>query len=182
MIIGDPFRWSKAKALGHVLRLGVRVYRRFDGLAPDPCIIHHTVLDRALQSPLQRMFQQRSELFLDNQAQGDDREESNLVYLLEWFVSIGWCAHDIQKSLRWASSGLISAEHLIDMHIVVESLTHSFALVSSHVHQGIMRTVVRDDETDVTAFWQIFGVDVDVLPSIALVNPWFFQQPTPRLR
>ena len=27
----------------------------------------------------------------------------------EWFVSIGCCAHDIQKSLRWASSGLISA-------------------------------------------------------------------------
>ena len=44
--------------------------------------IHHTVFDRALQSPLKRLFQQRSELFYDNQAQGDEPKESNLDFLL----------------------------------------------------------------------------------------------------
>ena len=65
-------------------------------------------------------------------------------YFLEWFVSTGCCAHDIQKSLRWASSRLISAEGLIDMHIVVESLRKSFVLLYWHVHLFIMRTVVFD--------------------------------------
>ena len=49
--------------------------------------IHHTVFDRALQSPLKRMFQQRSELIYDKQAQCDEPKESDLDYLLEWFVS-----------------------------------------------------------------------------------------------
>ena len=62
------------------------------------------------QSPLKRMFQHRSELFYDNQGQGDEPEESNLDNLLEWFVSTGCCAHDKQKLLRWASSGLIWAD------------------------------------------------------------------------
>ena len=96
------------------------------------------------------MLQYRSELFYDSQAQGDEPKD----YLLEWFASTGGCAHDIQKTLRWASSGLISGQGLIDMHIVVESLRNSFALLYSHVHQFIMRTVVfdsHDDETDVTA-------------------------------
>ena len=41
------------------------------------------------------------------------------------------------------------------MHLVVESLRNSSALLYSHVHQFIMRTVVfdsHDDETEVTAF------------------------------
>ena len=61
--------------------------------------VHHTVFDRALQSPLKRMSQQRSELLYDSQAQGDEPKESNLGYLLEWFVGTGCGAHDIQKSL-----------------------------------------------------------------------------------
>ena len=39
-----------------------------------------------------------------------------------------------------------------------------------------MRTVVfdrHDDETDVTACWQILGVDADALPAVAFVLPWF---------
>ena len=39
-----------------------------------------------------------------------------------------------------------------------------------------MRTVVfdrHDDETDLSAFWQILGDDGDALPSVASVNPWF---------
>ena len=38
-----------------------------------------------------------------------------------------------------------------------------------------MRTVVfdsHDDETDVTAFWQILSVDADALPSVASANRW----------
>ena len=60
------------------------------------------------------------------------------------------------------------------MHTVVESLRNSFALLYSHVHQFIMRTVVfdsHDDETDVTAFWQILGVDADALLSVTFANP-----------
>ena len=79
--------------------------------------IHHTLFDSALQSPLKRMFQPRSELFYDDPEQGDEPEESNFDNPLERFVSTGCCAHDIQKSMRWASSGLISAQGLIDMHI-----------------------------------------------------------------
>ena len=56
------------------------------------------------------------------------------------------------------------------MHIVVESLRNSFALLNLHGHQFITRTV---DETDVTAFWQILGVDADALLSFAFANPWF---------
>ena len=62
------------------------------------------------------------------------------------------------------------------MHIVVEILRHSFALLYSHVHQFIMRTVVfdsHDDETDVAVFWRILSVDVDALPSAAFASPWF---------
>ena len=128
------------------------------------------------------MFQQRPELFYDSQAQGDEPKESNVDYLLEWFVSTGCCAHDIQQSLRWASSGWISAQGLVDMHVVVESLRNSFALLYAQVHQFIMRTVVfdsHDDETDVTAFWQILDVDADALPSVAFANPWFSNKPTP---
>ena len=63
------------------------------------------------------------------------------------------------------------------MHTVVESLRNSFVLLYTHVHQSIMRTVVfdsHDDETDVSAFWHILGVDADALPSAAFANPWFF--------
>ena len=59
-------------------------------------------------------------------------------------MSTGGCAHDIQKSLRWASSRLITAEGLIDMHIVVESLRKSFVLLYWHVHLFMMRIVVFD--------------------------------------
>ena len=98
----------------------------------------------------------------------------NLDYLLELFDSSG--CYDTQKSLRRASSGLISAQGFIGMHIVVESLRHSFALLYSHVHQFIMGSVVfdsHDDETDVAVFWRILSVDVDALPSVAFASPWF---------
>ena len=75
------------------------------------------------------MFQHRSDLFYDSQAHGDEPKGSNLDYFLEWFVSTGCCAHDIQKSLRWASSRLITAEGLVDMHIVVESLRKVICVV-----------------------------------------------------
>ena len=55
------------------------------------------------------------------------------------------------------------------MHVVVESLRHSFALLHSHVHQFIMGSVVfdsHDDETDVAVFWRILSVDVDALLSV----------------
>ena len=45
-----------------------------------------------------------------------------------------------------------------------------------------MRTLVfdsHDDETDVTAFWQILGVDADALLSVTFCEPMIFQQPTP---
>ena len=51
------------------------------------------------------------------------------------------------------------------MHIV-ESLGNSFALLYSHVHQFIMRTAVfdcHDDDTDVTAFWQILALKLMML-------------------
>ena len=146
--------------------------------ARSQCMSITRFFDRALQSPLKRMSQQRFELLYDSQAQGDEPTESNLGYLLEWFVGTGCCAHDIQKSLRRASLGRISAQGLIDMHVIVENLRNLFALLCLHVHQFIIRTVVLDchnEETDVTAFWQILAVDADSLPSVAFVNPRLLQ-------
>ena len=59
----------------------------FRRLGARPVFIHHTVFDRALQSPLKRMFQQRSELIYDKKAQGDEPMDSNLDYLREFFAS-----------------------------------------------------------------------------------------------
>ena len=178
MVIEDPLPLEHGKGAWPCFQ-AVCFFFFHRGLVPDLSVCRsHGFFDRALQSPLKRMSQQRSELLYDSQAQGDEPTESNLGYLLEWFVGTGCCAHDIQKSLRRASFGRISAQGLIDMHVIVEILRNLFALLCLHVHQFIVRTVVFDchnEETDVTAFWRISAVDADSLPSVAFVNPRLLQ-------
>ena len=84
----------------HVLRLGACSHHCRNSLVPDLCESITLVFDSALQSQLKRI-PQRSELFYDSQTQSDLPKETNLDCLLEWFVTTGCCAYDIQKSLRW---------------------------------------------------------------------------------
>ena len=97
----------------------------------------------------------------------------------DWGSSLVVCEHWLLRTRHTqvaevASSGLTPAQGLIDMHVVVESLRNSFALLYSQVHQ-FMRTVVFDSgETNVAA-WHIAGVDADVR---CICEP-IFQQSTP---
>ena len=92
MIIEDPIPPEDSKGACPCFEAGCAFFPSLRRLGARSVYIQSTVFDRALQSPLKRMFQQRSELSYDNLAQGDVPQESNLDCLLEWFVSTG-CAH-----------------------------------------------------------------------------------------
>ena len=149
-----------------------------DGLVPDSVYIHHTFFDRALQSPLKRMFQQRSQPFCDSQAQGDEPKESNLVFSPGVLSALAGVRTRHTEVAEMGIVRLISAQ---------ASLTCVLSSKVSEIHMRCFRTCTsfitktvvfdrHDDETDVTAFWKNLGVDADALPSVAFANPWFFQQ------
>ena len=95
MIIEDPIPPEDGKGACPCFEAGCAFIPSLRRLGARSVYIQSTVFDRALQSPLKRMFQQRSELSYDNLAQGDVPQESNLDCLLEWFDSIG-CVHDTE--------------------------------------------------------------------------------------
>ena len=103
MIIGDPSPPKHGKGAWPCFETGCIFLPSLRRIGARSVFFQNMhVFDSALQSAQKRMFQQRFELLHDDQAQGDEPKESNLDCLLEWFLSIGCCAHDIQKSLRWS--------------------------------------------------------------------------------
>jgi hypothetical protein len=132
-----------------------------------------------VQSSLQRMFHQRSKAYYTPGLGPDLGTEGKLLELTDWFVSAGCGAHDIQKSLKWAMSRFAGADALHDLHIIVESLRNSFALLHGQLRPFLLTHLAFDDTPynmgDVMEFWQALGVEADMLQEIAEVNPWWVQ-------
>ena len=125
--------------------------------------------------PLQRLLHQRSEAFFSN---GPDLGDlAALRQLQTWHCFTGCSAHDIQNSLKWALAAHTTEALLKDIHITLESLRNSFALLHGSLPAFLVQRLAFDmppgPTQDIMEFWQLLGVEADVLEEVSVVNPWF---------
>ena len=88
------------------------------------------------------------------------------------------CAdHDAQNALKWGlAPHAAQGDVTNDLHIVIESLRNSFFLIHAHLYEFLMIYLrydvhCSDDIEAATIFWQVLGVDADMLDDIVEVNP-----------
>jgi hypothetical protein len=104
-------------------------------------------------------------------------EEAPLKEMTDWHVSCACAAHDTHNALKWCLAPFSGPEVVKDMHVVLEALRNSFAILHAHLPRFLAAHLAYRDAPDTSSateeFWRAMGVDVDNLDRVTEVAPWW---------
>lgn len=175
ILMRDPLPLTAGKSVWHLFSAAVGFFPLLRKAGAAGICIQHLAADRAVFGALDRRLRQRQEAFYTEGLGPDHGKAAKLLKLTDWCVSTGCSAHDMHNGLKWAIAAAASAEDLKSLHIAIESLRNSFALLTAELPAFLMQHIAWSDaprdEDRIQEFWQALGVHVDHLEHVVYVNP-----------
>jgi hypothetical protein len=173
----DPLPLGLGKNAWNLFTAGTLFFPMLREIGHRGVSIFHLCEERAVFQALDRMFRQRHKAYYTPGLGPDLGDEAILLFLCDWFVSTGCGAHDVQSALKWALAPHASVEDLKDLHIVMESLRNSFAILHARMPRFLISHLAFDqspfDRQVVAAFWRALGVEAAMVDKVVEVNPWW---------
>ena len=177
LLMGEPLAMTAGKKTWHMFTAGSTFFPTLRRAGHTGISLFHLVADRAVQSSLSKVFQQRCLAYYNPELGPDLGVAGPLLQLTDWYCTTGCAAHDVQNSLKWVLEPLATKDVVADAHVVVEALRNSFALLHGHMVQFLIQRVVFDQPesppSEVRDFWQLLGIPVDMIDEIVAVNPFW---------
>ena len=138
----------------------------------------HVIFDRAVQAPLARNFERRTEGYYVTGVGPDLGPDCKEKWWTDLCVANGCACHDISNSFKWALNPFIQENLLKDLYIVVESLRNSFTILQASMRKFLIKYLSFRPEGATTGaaaawFWQVMGVEVDMMEAVLEVSPWW---------
>jgi hypothetical protein len=174
----DPVHLSTGKSSWKVYGASCKFFPMLRSTGFRGIVIFHLVADRALHTALARKLASRAKAFYDPRFGPDLGDEATLLEKTEIFLSLGCAAHDCQNALKWALAPAAQGDTLHDIHILVESLRNSFAILQARLHTFLLkylrfRSVGSTDPQPVLLFWQALGAEPHALDLLCELDPWW---------
>ena len=171
VVVRDPLPLTHGKSAAAIFAAPLEFFPTLRQLGHQGIAIQHYAFDRAMHSPLFRMFRQHHAALADEAepelAEGQGNPHIHPPALLEWVVDTPCCNHDVHNSLKWALFTYMQDEDLLkDVWVVIESLRNGFSLLQAELPRWLATKVKFVDEADAfyhpddaTALWTAVGAD-----------------------
>ena len=177
LLIRDPLPLSVGKKSWNLFAAGAGFFPLLRHCGHEGICISHFVADRLAFSSLDRMFRQRQKAYYTPGMGPPLGEEAPLKEMTDWHVGCACAAHDAHNALKWSLSSFSGPEVVKDMHVVLEALRNSFAILHAHLPRFLATHLAFRDAIDNSSatedFWRTMGVDVENLDRVTEVAPWW---------
>jgi hypothetical protein len=177
IMISDVLLLSAGKKTWNMFSAAARFFPLPRKSGHKGIVVQHFCADRAIFTALDRRLRQRSQAFYTEGLGPDLGDERLMLELTDWSVSTGCVCHDAHNALKWGLSRHTSPDELRGLHVVMESLRNSFAILVERLPAFLGEFLVFDssgfDMDEVLGFWRCLGVEADMLEEVAAVNPWW---------
>ena len=134
IVVGYPIPLAEGKTAKHIFSAA----KRFVPIAREEkhhsFAVVHLCADGALLSSLEAHMVAHRNLYYSDDCDSVPDDEKDLASMKDLFLSSPCLAHSLQNSLKWAVANLATEETMKGLHVAIESLRNSFALLHSHLY------------------------------------------------